>query len=113
MRKFFLPLLIFIFLYGCQTFQHKDLSKEKISQEENDLRSVAGSVGGGPLTEEEFKNLKKQAQSNPEAQSAVESIKNSWQKNKQNIKFCPVDGERFSATVTTCPTHGVELKNLQ
>jgi len=47
--------------------------------------------------------------SDPQAQSALRSI-NTALSVQHTVKYCPEDGERFSADMIWCPDHKVKLK---
>jgi len=83
--------------------------------DENDLRKTVGTiaegVSGKKLSPEEMKQLERDLMKNPEAQKAIETMGNSWIGAKQ-IKYCPVDGERYAPNIELCPTHNVILKTL-
>lgn len=112
--KSFIWLTILVFLSsmsGCATRQQD--SARKVNQENlEDLRTVAGAMAGKTLTDEDLKKLDKQLKTDKDAQSAVSTLTNSLSGTKKIIKYCPVCGERFAASVKTCPTHNVELKQL-
>ena len=76
------------------------------------LKSVAESLSGQALSEEDLKKLSRDLRKNPEVQSAVESVTGAFS-NFPAVKYCPVDGKRFSADQTHCPEHGVELQTVE
>ena len=95
---------------GCQSVPvQKNAADQK--EAESSLTSVAGALAGKKLSPEDVKKLEKQIATNKDAQSAVKSIGNSMQGHAP-VKYCPVDGQRYSARLTICPEHGVELKSL-
>jgi len=47
--------------------------------------------------------------SDPQAQSALRSIKTALSP-EHTVKYCPEDGERFSADMIWCPDHKVKLE---
>lgn len=112
--KIFTWLTILVFLSsmaGCATRQ-KD-SARKVNQENlEDLRTVAGAMAGKAITDDDLKKLNQQLKTDKDAQSAVSTLTNTLSGTKKVIKYCPVCGERFAASVKTCPTHNVELKVL-
>ncbi len=60
--------------------------------------------------DEDLKNLAIQAQKDPEARSALQSVQKALSEQQGVVKFCPVDGEHFSAQVEFCPKHNVKLE---
>ena len=92
-QKFLYYGFIVFFLTGCATTSPKKSSDQ--SQETT------------------LQNLAVQMQKNPEAQSAVESVSQTLKGQNVNIKYCPVDGKRFSAAMEQCPEHHVPLKLLE
>ncbi len=99
---------------GCRTAQtkqplNKDDSKETVSA----LKALAGSYKGKPLSDEEAKALAKDLANNEEAKSAVQSITGAVGGERVVVKYCPVDGKRFSGRVVVCPEHHVPLKEVE
>ena len=62
-----------------------------------------------PVTQAQLKNLAVQVQKDPEARSAVRSI-NTALSPQHTVKYCPENGERFSADMTYCPDGKVKLE---
>ena len=75
------------------------------------LQSIAGAVVGKELTPQEIETLKRELQTNKDVRQTVKEITDSLQRSPQ-VKYCPVDGQRFSATLKECPIHHMELKEL-
>lgn len=50
---------------------------------------------------------------NDEAVSAIKAVADGMVVTQKNIKYCPVDGKRFSSQVENCPEHNVALKSLE
>jgi len=102
-------LLIFplLFILGCQTAQPgpKSNNTDTISA----LTKVTQGLTNKPVTEADLKNLAQQAATDPQARSALQEI-NSALGAQHRVKYCPVDGQRFSAEVVDCPVHHVKLK---
>lgn len=48
-----------------------------------------------------------------EAASAIKAVAEGMTAAQKNIKYCPVDGKRFSSQVENCPEHNVPLKPLE
>lgn len=111
MRHWVVILFICFFISSCQTARPNIKSQQETSQDvESALKTVAGAVKGSPLTDDDVKKLNKQIRQDKEAQSAVSTITNTMGGQARTIKYCPIDGKRFAATVQTCPDHGVELR---
>ncbi len=118
--RFFLFSLISVhLLVGCGTTRQgrsspsHSASHENLEDEISALQSVAGAISGKTLTEDDMKNLAKDLRSDEDAKSAVQAITQSMNSPGNVIKYCPIDGARFSAKFTTCPTHGVVLKEVE
>ena len=55
------------------------------------------------------------AETDKDAVSAVKALADSLSGKRLNVNvyYCPVDGERFSARVKSCPAHQVLLKKVE
>jgi hypothetical protein len=95
---------------GCQTTPHKPrpTRAEAISA----LTTMTQGLTNKPFTEADLKNLTFQVLSDPQAQSALRSI-NTALRAQHTVKYCPVDGQRFSADMIYCPIHHVKLKYVE
>ena len=95
---------------GCQTAPHKTgpTRAETISA----LTTVTQGLTNKPVTETQLKNLVFQVANDPQAQSALRSI-NTALSPLHTVKYCPEDGERFSAQVIWCPDHKVKLEWIE
>jgi len=62
-----------------------------------------------PVTQEQLKSLSLQVASDPQAQSAIRSI-NTALSPEHTVKYCPEDGQRYSADMTYCPDQKVKLE---
>ena len=49
----------------------------------------------------------------PEARSAVTAISRSFVAEPGDVKYCPVDGTRYSGNLTKCPKCGAALKPVE
>ncbi len=76
------------------------------------MENVLGAVSGKNVDQKQLENLGKQIQKDPQAKSALQAISDSVSGQGKAIKYCPVDGERFSPKFETCPVHHVPLKSL-
>ena len=107
------------FFLGCSTTgQHRHSSSASVPDESRKdavsaIQSVTGAVSGKPLTQEEMKNLANDVRKNKETRSAVEAITDSMNPSENVVKYCPVDGERYSSKFSVCPVHHVPLKEVQ
>lgn len=72
---------------------------------DNVLQAVSGQ-------EVDQKRLQEEMQKDPEAQKALQSIAQGMSAEGPAVKYCPVDGKRFSSKFETCPEHGVGLKDI-
>jgi hypothetical protein len=92
---------------GCQTTppQPKPSRAETISA----LTTMTQGLTDQPITQAQLKNLGVQVANDPQAQSAIRSI-NTALSPQHTVKYCPEDGERFSADMIWCPDHKVKLE---
>lgn len=95
-----------IFLSGCASSQSQ---VQRPREDREAIKSVAGSIVGRPVSDEDFIKLEKEMKNNPDTKSAVETLERSMNA-KPSIKYCPVDGARFASRVELCPEHNVRLK---
>ena len=61
------------------------------------------------ISEEDFKRLRVQVQKDPETQSAVKAVNSAFNIQDTCVKYCPVDGKRYSCRLETCADHNVKL----
>ncbi len=102
-----LAAILMVCLCGCQTAPHKPgpTREETISA----LTTMTQGLTNKPITEEQLKNLTIQVARDPQAQSALRSI-NTALSPVHTVKYCPEDGERFSADMIWCTDHKVKLE---
>ncbi|MBI3601417.1 MAG: hypothetical protein HY209_00760 [Candidatus Omnitrophica bacterium] len=93
-----------IFCLGCQTTQ----PKEPVSA----LGTLTEGLTNQQISQQDLKNLAVQVQNNPQTKSAVQSIHQALSAGQKGVKYCPVDGQRFDASVDICPIHKVKLKTV-
>ncbi len=116
-RHGYLFLCVFIFLAGCTSTAHnaKTVGPHAPGESQKDvisaMESVLGNVAGKPVSQKDLEKLNRAIQKDPEAKSAVQTITNSLRA-EQVVKFCPIDGERYSPKFENCPVHHVPLKTL-
>ena len=115
--KNFLPLVLaaIIALTGCQTTQTKNETKKPGSASEavTALSTVTEGLTNQGVSKQDLKNLTVQVQKDPQVKSAVQSINQALDAQQTGVKYCPVDGQRFDASVDTCPVHKVKLKLVE
>ena len=109
-------LILFFFLSafaGCASTSAKGPAGAETS---NDALSAVGQVAdaltGQSLSDEQKKKLTKDIQKDKEAQSALRSIADAMDVKKSGVKYCPVDGKRYSVNQDLCPVHHVRLETL-
>jgi len=114
MRKRGRSLLILTFCLGigCTGQAVKSQGKEKVSGQAA-LSAVSQALGGEPLTEDHLKRLDRELKEDPEKQKAAQSVVDSITSPGKNIRYCPFDGERYSAKVKFCPVHNIQLKEVK
>ena len=106
--------IVGIFFTGCQTTHPKNGTQDAGSMQEtlDAVGSVTGALAGKELSESEKRKLLRDLQKDKEAQSAMKSISGALNVKQTGIKYCPIDGKRFSADLDECPEHKVKLKEL-
>ncbi len=103
----FILLVIIIGFMGCQTAAHQQ--KQSQAETVSALTTMTQGLTNKPITEAQLKNLAVQVAKDPQAQSAIRSI-NTALSPQYTVKYCPEDGERFSADMIWCPDHKVKLE---
>lgn len=71
------------------------------------LIAVGENLSGKRIAEEQIKVIYK----DPEAQSAISSVKESFE--KPQMKYSPKTGKRYAPNVEFCPETGVKLEWLK
>lgn len=105
--------LAFMVLAGCQSVAIKKTTSPANSKETlNAVGQVADALTGQPLTEAQKKKLTNDIQKDKQVRSALKSIADSMDLKKAVVKYCPVDGQRYSVDQNICPVHHVPLQNL-
>jgi Tfp pilus assembly protein PilF len=106
MKNILLISVLLVCCIGCQT-----PPKAKSSQAEtiSALTTMTQGLTNQPMTEAQLKNLASQVAHDPQAQSALHSI-NTALSPQHTVKYCPENGERFSADMIYCPDHKVKLE---
>ncbi len=101
-------------LLGCQTNRPKPASQtETTSQIVSALGTVTEGLTNQNIDQKDLRNLAVQVQKDPNTKSAVESINQALSAQQKGVKYCPVDGQRFSSSVDICPIHKVKLKLVE
>ena len=105
MRWIFICLLFI--LAGCQTPAHKP--QESQAETVSAMKTMAEGLTNQPMTDAQLKKLAENVSKDPNAQSAIQSI-NTALSPQHTVKYCPENGERFSADMTYCPDGKVKLE---
>lgn len=79
---------------------------------ETAVSAVMGSVSGQDIKSRDLHKLGHRIATDKETQSAVDVLQKSLIGEEVGVKYCPVDGKRYSARLAVCPVHGVPLKSL-
>ena len=108
--KFLLAVTLIVCLCGCQTVSQKP--KQTQAETVSAMTTMTQGLTNQPVTEAQLKHLAIQVSKDPQAQSAVRSI-NTALSAQHTVKYCPVDGERFSGDMDICPVHHVKLKSVE
>lgn len=123
MKKILFMVLLGTLLLGCCSVARNNAIKptqtqpsshpESAAQVKSVVTSVVGAISGQEMSEKDLRELTRQVQRDPEAQSALKVLTNSVSGEGAVIKYCPVDGKRYSAKFQVCPEHGVLLKEVK
>ena len=108
--KYVFALMFVICLCGCQTAAQKPSSPQ--ADTVSALSTMTQGLTNQPVTQAQLKNLAVQVQKDPQAQSAIRSI-NTALSPVHTVKYCPENGERFSADMTYCPDGRVKLEWIE
>ena len=76
------------------------------------VEAVATAVVGRPVKRSEVKDIYRRAGRDPEAREALSTLSTAVTGRRPFPVYCPVDGERYSPSLTVCPRHGVALRPL-
>ncbi|HPB68524.1 MAG TPA: hypothetical protein PLT76_07060 [Candidatus Omnitrophota bacterium] len=103
---------------GCASVSRREQARGTPSAESREealaaASAVLGAVSGQDVTEKDLKDFAQQVRKDKEAQSAVESIANTFDPGQPKIKYCPVCGKRYRFSMEECPVHHVPLKVLE
>ena len=101
--------ILLIVFCGCQTAAPKPKTTQ--ADTVSALTTMTQGLTNQPITQAQLKNLSIQVAHDPQAQSAIRSI-NTALSPQHTVKYCPEDGERFSADMIWCPDHKVKLEWL-
>ena len=74
---------------------------------------IAGTLSGQSMSEKQVDDLVHQLRTDEQAQTAVQSIADSFSNEKVKVKYCPVCGERYAPRFMQCPVHHVDLKFVE
>ncbi len=112
-------MVFFMLLAGCASSSQTDARVVRPqapgeSQHEvvSAMEHVLGAVSGKSVDQKQLENLGQTIQKDPQAKSAVEAITNTMSGQASNVKYCPIDGQRYSPKFVSCPVHHVPLKSL-
>ena len=105
--KFVITLILVTCFCGCQTAEQKP--KPSQAETVSALTTMTQGLTNQPVTQAQLKNLVVQVAKDPQAQSAIRSI-NTALSPQHTVKYCPEDGERFSADMIWCPDKKVKLE---
>lgn len=112
--KYCILFLLFFTCAGCAATSSSVKGPAGESREEviSAMEKVVGAVSGQEVSEKDLRELGKRAQTDPQTKSALEAVSGSVSGQAGGVKYCPVDGERYSAKFLECPVHHVPLKAL-
>lgn len=112
---------ILLFIVGCssvaQDYQGAAVGScsqaETQKDRESALKTVAGAITGREMSDKDVRGLQQQLRQDKEAQAAIEAITQTVSGRQGITKYCPIDGERFSAGLKACPVHGATLEEIR
>lgn len=112
-------LFILVFVTGCATSpslrkesgQATDEKKYKEGQKEvvDSIEKVTGALSGQDIRREDLENLSRQIKKDEDTRSAVQKVTGAVSGQEIKVKYCPLDGKRYSADLEFCPGTGVKL----
>jgi len=76
------------------------------------LQDVVEAVSGEEITEQDLRDFVHKARNDEETRSAVEAVSGAMT-GEIVIKYCPVDGKRYSSKILECPDHKVPLEIVE
>ncbi len=103
---------VLIFFVGCSHTAAPSKNSAILEENGEALKSVVGQLSGQPVDDKKLRDLSRQIEKDPEAKSAVEAVQKGMAGQSTAVKYCPVDGKRFSSKLTECPEHQVPLKEV-
>jgi hypothetical protein len=113
-NRILISIIASLMVFGCQTAPARKTSHARESSKEmlNAVGEVAGVLAGQELTDEQKKKLVRDIQKDKDAQSALRAISGAMDIKQTAVKYCPVDGKRYSHDLQICPEHKVKLQEL-
>lgn len=108
---FFFGFICVVLLNGCVTTDKKK-SVSSRQDVEASIEAVVEAVSGQDISPDEMQKLKKQIRKDPQTRQSIQTISEVYT-GSHIIKFCPVDGRRYSSSIINCPDHEVELEILK
>ena len=107
-------ILVVLALAGCAGPTRVPPSVARERETVSALGSVAGALTNGQkLNDEELRRVAQDLRRDPQSQQAVTTVTRAVSRLGVTVKYCPVDGQRFSADLKICPVHGVTLKDVE
>lgn len=113
MKQLCVCMLALLMCAGCQTAPKK---AGPATESADEVVSAIGSMTEGltnqSVSKEDLKRLAVEVQKDPETRSAVNAVNSAFNIEASGVKYCPVDGKRFSSRLDMCPTHHIKLLTL-
>ena len=110
----FIFLILCIILSSCQTAGVPGTKRESAAEVKGAVKTIAETVSGQEMTDEDVDKLMKDLKNDPEAQSAVKVIQDSLSGEKAGrVKYSPVTGKRYSPHMEYDPETGVKLEYVE
>ena len=108
MKKAVILIFSVLILPACATRGPVAPAKETPRERVEALQDVVEAFSGEEIPEQDLRDLARKVRSDEETRSAVEAVSGALS-GEVVIKYCPVDGKRFSAEMKECPDHHVPL----
>jgi len=97
---------------GCATQQASAPRAETPREQVGALQDVVTAVSGEEVTERDLRNAVRKSRTDEDTRTAIEAVGGAMS-GEVTVKYCPVDGKRYSAQMQECPVHHVPLKTVE
>ena len=110
--------LMIVCVAGCRTVSpSKNTASSQNGESAQDaqtaVQSVVGAMSGQDIDEQRLKDFAREIHEDQDTQTAVQAVTDAMSGQKAVVKYCPVDGKRFSEHFISCPEHHQLLKIVE